>query len=61
MPIYEYECPNGHGAEIVRSMSARNEPIPCEDCNDVMIRRGIEPVSPPKLRRGKTRKMRAWR
>lgn len=42
MPIYEYECPNGHQTERVRREADRNEEFDCEDCNERMTRLRIE-------------------
>lgn len=32
MPLYEYECQNGHRFEVLRPMSQRNDPVHCEKC-----------------------------
>ena len=38
MPIYEYQCENGHVFEEIRSMLSRDFPITCEECGEVAIR-----------------------
>ena len=32
MPVYEYECVNGHLTERIRPVSSRNDPMQCADC-----------------------------
>lgn len=32
MPLYEYECANGHRFEVLRPMDRRDEPIRCDKC-----------------------------
>jgi putative FmdB family regulatory protein len=29
MPLYEYDCPDGHRTEKIRSFVARNDPLVC--------------------------------
>ena len=31
MPLYVYECQNGHREEVIRREAVRNEPYPCSD------------------------------
>ena len=38
MPIYEYECPNGHAAEAMRSVARMDAPILCDECGAGMVR-----------------------
>lgn len=38
MPIYEYECPNGHRVEMLRALSARNARTVCPVCERLMGR-----------------------
>lgn len=33
MPVYKYECPNGHVNRIRRSVDDRDEPAGCLDCD----------------------------
>lgn len=33
MPIYVYECPNGHKTEMIRAYDDRLEPVPCHLCD----------------------------
>lgn len=35
MPIYEYECPEGHRFEVLRPMDRRNDPIHCQECRSL--------------------------
>ena len=32
MPLYEYECVNGHRFEAIRPMERRGDPIHCDKC-----------------------------
>lgn len=32
MPLYPYECSNGHETEILRTVSTRNDEVVCEEC-----------------------------
>lgn len=34
MPLYEYECPNGHKAEEVRTVAERNNNLICRECGE---------------------------
>lgn len=38
MPIYEYECENGHRSEAFRPMSESSQPNQCPDCSEVARR-----------------------
>lgn len=43
MPLYEYECKNGHRTERVASVTTPGEPletIPCPKCPPPVVRRG---------------------
>ena len=44
MPIYEYECPNGHLFEVFHGMT---EPGPekCEECGAAPLQRVLHPVA----------------
>jgi len=33
MPTYDYECPHCGSFDAIRSISARNEPVACPDCD----------------------------
>lgn len=33
MPLYEYECPEGHKFEKIRPIDQRNDPIHCQECH----------------------------
>lgn len=33
MPIFEYECENGHRLEIIDIKNARLERVPCNQCD----------------------------
>ena len=35
MPLYEYECKNGHRFETFRPMAESGEPIHCSECRAV--------------------------
>lgn len=32
MPIYQYQCEQGHVTERIRRIDHRNEPVACESC-----------------------------
>jgi len=34
MPLYVYQCPNGHEAEELVPVDKRDEPMPCVACNE---------------------------
>lgn len=34
MPIYTYECPNGHRVETQRRIADRRDPLECDDCGE---------------------------
>lgn len=51
-PLYVYACPNGHEVEELRREVHRNEPFPCEDCNDMMTRKGLELQKRPHVQSG---------
>ena len=59
MAIYEYACPNGHETEELRSVADRNDVRSCEDCNEVLSRKGIERKSRPRVLRG-TPRFKQW-
>ncbi len=42
MPIFTYQCDNGHEVDDLRPRSERNEPMPCPECPRLMYRAGIE-------------------
>ena len=35
--IYEYKCPNSHGAEKLRKIANRNDPLSCPECGEPMF------------------------
>lgn len=36
MPIYDYECKNGHVVEELRSVNARHDDLVCPQCEEAM-------------------------
>lgn len=34
MPMYEFQCPNGHRTEEILPVDKRDEPMPCVACNE---------------------------
>jgi hypothetical protein len=38
MPLYDFECPNGHRHEVIRSYDRRDESWPCLTCEGPMAR-----------------------
>lgn len=35
MPLYEYECKNGHRFEVKRPIDRRHDEIHCQDCRAI--------------------------
>lgn len=46
MPLYEYECPEGHRAELIRPTEKRNENINCPFCGAESERVPSAPATP---------------
>lgn len=37
MPIYDYQCSNGHSVEELRKVDDRNNELKCQECGEPMI------------------------
>lgn len=38
MPMYEYQCPNGHITEKMQPIADANRPVTCEHCPTIAER-----------------------